>query len=187
MGLWKPAVGETWLGLTGEPLPVERVLVWVGRPDCGAVVLFSGNARNYAEGRPNVTGLAYEAYEEQVVPRLQQMADEARRRWASVGRLAVLHRTGPVEIGEATVVVAVSAPHREEAFAVGRWCIDTLKETLPIWKRETWEGGEHWGLEAQHIVEVDATGPRYAADVDESFPGTRIDSPVGRESPGDGT
>jgi len=72
-----------------------------------------------------------------------------------VRRLAVLHRTGSVEIGEAAVVVAVSAPHREEAFAAGQWCIDTLKETVPIWKREAWKGGEHWAVDAQHIVDLD--------------------------------
>ena len=187
MTLCEPVTGDTWLGLCEEPLPVERVLGWVGRPDCGAVVLFSGNARDHAEGRANVAGLAYEAYEEQVIPRLEEMVDEARRRWASVGRLAVLHRTGPVEIGDTAVVVAVSAPHREEAFVTGRWCIDTLKETVPIWKCETWEGGEHWAVDAQNIVDIAAAGAPCSADVGGSLPSIPTDQPDGLETLGDGT
>ncbi len=109
MAFFKPATGDTWLGLGEEPLPVQQVLSWVGLPDCGAVVLFTGNARNHTEGRTNVTGLAYEAYEEQVIPRFEEMVDEARRRWDPVGRLVILHRTGPVKIGDAAVLVAVSA------------------------------------------------------------------------------
>ena len=98
--------------------------------------------------------LEYEAYEKQVAPRLEALVDEARVRWPGIGRVAVLHRVGRVEIGESAVVAAVSAPHREEAFAAARFCIDGLKATVPIWKREKWEGGESWGLEAQHISEA---------------------------------
>ncbi len=143
-----------WTGLSAEPLPVEQALAWVGAPDCGGVVLFSGTARNHSEGRPEVSVLAYEAYEEQVVPRLEALADQARERWPEVSRLVLLHRIGRVEIGESAVVVAASAPHREEAFAAARFCIDGLKATVPIWKKETWQGGQSWGLEAQHISEV---------------------------------
>jgi len=143
-----------WVGLSGLPLPLGLVLSWVGRPDCGGVVLFSGTARDHSEGRPGVTVLEYEAYEEQVAPRLEALVDEARARWPDIGRVAVLHRVGRVEIGESAVVAAVSAPHREEAFAAARFCIDGLKATVPIWKREIWAGGESWGLEAQHISEA---------------------------------
>ena len=72
----------------------------------------------------------------------------------SVGRVALLHRTGVVELGDAAVVVAVSSPHRAEAFEAARFAIDELKRTVPIWKREAWAGGESWGLEAQHLTEV---------------------------------
>jgi molybdopterin synthase catalytic subunit len=71
-----------------------------------------------------------------------------------VGRLALLHRTGVLEVGEASVIAAASAPHREEAFAAARFCIDTLKATVPIWKRETWEGGEDWSTCAHPVAEV---------------------------------
>jgi len=187
MAFFEPATGDTWLGLSEEPLPVQQVLSWVGRPDCGAVVLFTGNARDHAEGRSNVTGLVYEAYEEQVIPRLEEMVDEVRRRWDPVGRLAILHRTGPIKIGDAAVVVAASAPHREEAFGAGRWCIDTLKETVPIWKRETWEGGEHWALDTQHIVGITGANTRRSSDAEAPIAVVPTDQQVGLESSGDRT
>lgn len=148
--------GDTWLGLSSAPLPVADALSWAVRPDCGGLVLFSGTARDHAEGRPGVEQLEYEAYESQVVPRLAEVAGEARARWPSVGRIALLHRTGVLAVGESAVVVVVSAPHRAEAFEAARFCIDTLKRSVPIWKRETWAGGESWGLEAQHIVDAGA-------------------------------
>lgn len=151
---------ETWVALTDGPLPVDEVTGWIGRHDCGAVVVFRGDARDHAEGRPEVTALEYEAYESQVVPRLGRLAGEARNRWPDLGRIALIHRTGPLAIGEAAVVVAVSSPHRDTAFDAGRWCIDTLKETVPIWKSEAWAGGEHWGVDAQHVVEVPSSAPQ---------------------------
>ena len=99
--------------------------------------------------------LEYEAYEEHVAPRLADVAAEARRRWPSVVRLALLHRIGKLEVGDSAVVVVASAPHRDEAFEAARFGIDTLKASVPIWKRERWESGESWGLEAQHIAEID--------------------------------
>lgn len=154
----EPPEGETWLGLSSEPLPVGNAVAWATRPDCGGLVLFSGTARDHAEGRPGVERLEYEAYESQVAPRLGAVADEARARWPTLGRIALLHRTGVVEVGDAAVVVVVSAPHRAEAFAGARFCIDTLKQAVPIWKRETWSGGESWGLEAQHVTEPERAG-----------------------------
>jgi molybdopterin synthase catalytic subunit len=135
---------------------VAEAVSWATRPDCGGLVLFSGTARDHAEGRPGVERLEYEAYDAQVVPRLAAVADEARARWPAVGRIALLHRTGVLAVGESAVVVVVSAPHRAEAFDAARFCIDTLKRSVPIWKRETWADGESWGLEAQHIVDAGA-------------------------------
>jgi molybdopterin synthase catalytic subunit len=149
-----PPPGDDWVGLTGAPLPVEVALAWAGQPGCGAVVLFSGTVRDHAEGRPGVVQLEYEAYEEEVVPRLAAIAREARRRWPVIGRAALLHRVGCLEVGEASVVVVVSAPHRPEAFDAARFCIDTLKNTVPIWKRETWEGGSDWATCSHAVDEV---------------------------------
>jgi molybdopterin synthase catalytic subunit len=152
----EPPEGDTWLGLSAEPLPVAEALSWAVRPDCGGLVLFSGTARDHAEGRPGVERLEYEAYDAQVVPRLGEVAAEARVRWPDVGRIALLHRTGVLTVGDSAVIVVVSAPHRAEAFEAARFCIDALKRSAPIWKREMWSDGESWGLEAQHIVDAGA-------------------------------
>lgn len=146
--------GPTWVGLTEDVLPVGRVADWAVLPSCGAVVTFTGTARDHAEGRPDVSQLEYEAYESQIQPRFLAIVDEARRQWPDLGRVAILHRTGPVAIGEASVVVAASSPHREAAFEAARWCIDSLKATAPIWKRETWAGGESWGLDARELSDL---------------------------------
>ncbi len=124
---------------------------WVVLPTCGAAVTFAGTARDHSEGREGVELLEYEAYEAQVVPRLEQLARLARESWPDLGRVAVLHRTGPLEVGDTAVVVAVSSPHRDNSFEAARYLIDELKRSVPIWKRERWTEGESWGLEAQHI------------------------------------
>lgn len=154
-GLVPPESGETWVGLSDKPLPVGAALEWVQRPDCGGIVLFSGVARDHSDGRDDVSVLEYEAYESQVEPRLAALAADARVRWPALSRLVLLHRIGRLEIGESAVVVVASAPHRPEAFAGARFCIDALKATIPIWKREKWADGEAWGLESQHIAEVE--------------------------------
>jgi molybdopterin synthase catalytic subunit len=149
-----PRAGDDWVALSPDPLPVADASAWAVRPDCGATVTFTGTARDHAPGRPGVHRLEYEAYEEQVVPRLEVLVGEVRARWPAVGRVALLHRTGVVDLGEAAVVVAVSAPHRAEAFEAARYAIDELKRTAPIWKREAWADGESWGLDAQAPAEV---------------------------------
>ena len=149
--------GLTWVGLTEDELPVGRVADWAVLPSCGAVVTFTGTARDHAPGRPGVHRLEYEAYEGPALARLAALLGEVRHRWPTVGRVALLHRTGTVQLADAAVVVAVSAPHRAEAFEAARFAIDELKRSVPIWKREAWDGGESWGLEAQHIAEVSGT------------------------------
>jgi molybdopterin synthase catalytic subunit len=152
--LLAPPAGDDWVALTSGDLAPDLASRWVVRPDCGAIVTFTGTARDHAEGRPGVHRLEYEAYEEPALRRLHAVVAEVRSRWPAVGRVALLHRTGGVDIGEAAVVVAVSAPHRGEAFEAARFAIDELKRTVPIWKREAWAGGESWGLEAQHLTDV---------------------------------
>lgn len=148
-----PQDRDDWLELTGDALPVGEATSWVARPDCGAVVVFTGSVRDHAEGRSGVTSLEYEAYTEAARARLSELAVEARRRW-DLGRLACLHRVGLLGVGEPAVVVAVSSAHRDAAFEAARWCIDTLKESVPIWKRETWDGGQDWGSVARPLAEV---------------------------------
>ena len=117
--------------------------------------MFLGVVRDHSEGRDGVRGLTYEAYEEEAVATLAAVAAEARRRSGrSIERVALLHRIGDLALSEASVAVVVSSPHRAEAFEAARFCIDTLKETVPIWKREHWEGGSDWGTVASPVRSV---------------------------------
>jgi len=164
-----------WLGVTDQPLPVADALAWATRPECGAVVVFCGTVRDHSEGRDGVRSLEYEAFAEQVVPRLAQVAAGARERWPDVGRLVLLHRTGLLAVGEVSVVVVASTPHRAEAFDAARFAIDTLKHAVPIWKRETWADGTDWGICAHEITEVPG-----CERVGSPFPAGSVTGPRGR-------
>lgn len=154
-GVLLPPSEDTWTGLSSVELPLSAVHEWVILPSCGAVVVFVGTARDHSEGRQNVDLLEFEAYEEQVVPRLDALASSARRKWPELGRLAMIHRVGVVPLSEAAVVIGASSPHRDVAFAAASYAIDTLKKTVPIWKKESWAEGQSWGLEPQHIAEIE--------------------------------
>ena len=147
-----PGHTDQWLAVTGDVLPVGAIYEWCVRPDCGAVVVFSGTVRDHADGRSDVTSLEYEAYTEAVVPVFQQIVDETRRRFDGAKRIAILHRTGELTLGESSVVVAVSSAHRPIAFEAARFAIDAVKESAPIWKKENWSGGSDWGTGAHDIV-----------------------------------
>ncbi len=149
-----PDTGDEWLGLTEARLPIGELYEWCVRPDCGAVVLFSGTVRDHAEGRDGVSHLEYEAYDEMVVPKLDEIVAETRARWPDVGRIALVHRVGRLGLGESSVVAAVSAPHRPEAFAAARFAIDALKVSVPVWKREVWSAGSDWGTNAADLVDA---------------------------------
>ena len=151
----KRRMGVDWIAVSSEPLPVDAVIEWVVRPACGALTVFCGTVRDHSEGRPGVASLEYEAYLEQVEPRLTEIAKSARGRWPMTGHLALLHRVGRLTVGEVSVVVAASTPHRAEAFEVARYCIDAAKTTVPIWKRESWEGGSEWVLDEHPLIDVE--------------------------------
>ncbi|SRR5581483_4832051 len=127
--------------LQPERLELAPLVAFVERPEAGAVVTFSGNVRNHNRGR-RVHYLVYEAYAPMAEAKMREIAEEAVRRWDC--RIAMTHRTGRLEIGEPSVLVAVSCAHRAAAFEACRFAIDTLKETVPIWKKEVWESGEVW-------------------------------------------
>ncbi|HVB06077.1 MAG TPA: molybdenum cofactor biosynthesis protein MoaE [Acidimicrobiales bacterium] len=146
--------GDDWVGLTEEPLPVAEALAWAVVPGCGGLVTFCGTVRDFSDGRDEVSSLDYEAYPEQVVPRLAALCAAARARWPEAGRIVLLHRVGHLEVREAAVVVCASAPHRAEAFALARFLIDTLKATIPIWKLERWADGEEWSDGTCEIADV---------------------------------
>jgi len=111
-------------------------------PEDGALALFVGVVRNHNAGRP-VRHLEYEGYEEMALSEMEAIAAEARRRWP-VTEVRIVHRLGRIEIGEASVAVAASSPHRAEAFEACRFAIDTLKRRVPIWKKEFYADGEVW-------------------------------------------
>jgi molybdopterin synthase catalytic subunit len=153
--VFPPSDGD-WIAVTSEPLPIDSATAWATTPGSGAVVVFLGVVRDNSEGRDGVRGLTYEAYEAEATGRLRAVADDARRRWPVIERLALLHRVGDLALSEASVAVVASSPHRPEAFDAARFCIDTLKETVPIWKREHWAGGSDWGQCAHDIRPVGA-------------------------------
>ncbi len=129
--------------LTREPIDAEALLQRVTRAEAGAVVLFLGTTREMTDGRRTVT-LDYEAYDEMAEKKLAELEAEARRRWPLV-ECEIVHRLGRVPLAEASVAIAVSTPHRADAFAAGQWLIDTLKRDVPIWKQEHWaDGTSEW-------------------------------------------
>lgn len=126
-----------------DSIDPAALVVEVGRASAGAVLLFLGTARDHSEGKTGITELEYEAYPEMVEAKLAEVVEKAIGRW-DLEAVVVEHRVGIVGLGEPSVAVAVSAAHREEAFAAGRFLIDELKSTVPIWKKEHWAGGSEW-------------------------------------------
>jgi molybdopterin synthase catalytic subunit len=120
----------------------------------GAVIIFRGVARRYSRGR-DVVHLEYEAYPEMAEKVMAQIADEMKVRWP-ITKVAMVHRTGVLQIGQASVAIAVSAPHRGEAFEATQYAIDRLKQIVPIWKKEVWSDGSQWiGWENQAHLAVE--------------------------------
>jgi molybdopterin synthase catalytic subunit len=161
-----PPDGDDWIAVSEDALPVDLARQWATVAACGGVVTFCGTVRDHSDGRPEVSSLEYEAYLEHVVPKMAGVASTARRQWPEVGRVVLLHRVGTLRVGEVAVVVVVSAPHRGTAFAAAEHCIDAIKRTVPIWKRETWARGSDWvrchdgrGLEANAPTGVHVPGP----------------------------
>ena len=115
----------------------------------GAVIVFRGVARRYSRGR-DVVHLEYEAYPEMAEQVMAEIGEEIKTKWPVSG-VAIVHRTGVLEIGQASVAIAIAAPHRGEAFAAAQYAIDRLKQVVPIWKKEVWSDGSQWiGWENQH-------------------------------------
>jgi molybdopterin synthase catalytic subunit len=129
------------LNLVREPIRVDTLLDAVRHAGAGAVVLFFGTVREHSRGR-HVERLEYEAYESLARSEMARIAQHAVERWGV--RIAMTHRLGTLAIGEISVAIAVAAPHRRDAFEAGRFAIDTLKQTVPIWKKEIWTGGAEW-------------------------------------------
>ncbi|HWP58841.1 MAG TPA: molybdenum cofactor biosynthesis protein MoaE [Candidatus Acidoferrales bacterium] len=128
--------------LTEKPIRIGELLDSVTRPGAGAIVTFIGTTRDHNEGR-KVLALSYEAYPGMAEQELERIAVEAKKKWA-IEEMAIVHRTGRVDIGQVSVAIAVSAAHREDAFAACRFAIEEIKRKVPIWKKELFEGGELW-------------------------------------------
>ena len=123
-------------------IDVQQVTAAVAHPSAGAIATFIGTTRDHNDGR-NVTCLEYEAYPAMAVTEMRRIGDTARERWP-IQAIAIAHRIGVVPIGEASVVIAVSSAHRVAAFEACHFAIDRLKEVVPIWKKEHFDGGEVW-------------------------------------------
>jgi len=136
--------------VTDRPLEPDRLVEHVRRDEAGAVALFYGVVRDNSMGR-RVLYLEYDAYPEMATKVMRRLAEEVKQRWA-VTDIAIQHRTGRLEIGETSLLVAVSSPHRREAFEACHALVDRFKEVVPVWKKEVWEGGEEW-------IEGDAQRP----------------------------
>ena len=128
--------------LTVDPLDARRLEAAVAHKGAGAICTFTGVVRDSSRGR-SVTHLDYEAYAEMATLQMRKIGEEIAERWPEA-RVAMAHRTGRLEIGEASVVVSVSCPHRAEAIAACKWGIDRLKESVPIWKKEHAADGTYW-------------------------------------------
>jgi MoaE-MoaD fusion protein len=137
-----PPVSGGAFRISSEPLELERVVEEAASDDAGAVATFVGTVRCRSRDR-DVVHLEYEAFEEMAEPMLARLADELTAKHG-LSKVAIHHRIGRVEIGEPSVVIAVSAPHRAAALDACREAIDTLKETIPLWKKEVYVGGEEW-------------------------------------------
>jgi molybdopterin synthase catalytic subunit len=131
-----------WIELLATPIDVKSAVEFVSAPQAGGIDVFLGTTRaeTSVEGKALVM-LDYEAYASMAVKQMSDLAARARQQWPDIARIAILHRTGRVELGKASVIIAVSTPHRADAFAACRWLIDTLKSDAAIWKREVWDDG----------------------------------------------
>ena len=134
------------------PIDESELADYVRTDADGAVIIFKGVARRYSRGK-EVVHLEYEAYPEMAEKVMAQIGDEIATRWP-VSRVAIVHRTGVLPIGDASVVIALSCPHRAEAFAACQYAIDRLKQIVPVWKKEVWGDGSQWlGWENEHARE----------------------------------
>jgi len=128
--------------VTNQPIDLDELVRYVSDPEAGAIATFIGTTRNHNEGR-KVIALDYEAYPEMAEKELARIGADANKQWP-LCRMAIVHRLGPVQIGDASVIIAVSSAHRDAAFAASRFAIEEIKKTVPIWKKEVFEGGEVW-------------------------------------------
>ena len=137
-----PVSEKDFFELTTDPIDVGAVARRVVLPECGATVTLDGYAREWTRGRRTLY-LVYEAYAPMAMREMERLGQQAHEKF-DIAHIGIVHRTGRLEIGETSVVIAVSAPHRRAAFEACEWAIRELKRTVPIWKKEFFEDGEVW-------------------------------------------
>ena len=140
--------------LTDSAIDVQRVSSAVRRPEAGAVITFEGVTRNHHDGK-GVIHLEYEAYSGMAEAEMAAIGAQVQVQWPGA-RVAMVHRVGVVGVGEASVVIAVSAPHRDEAYAASRYAIDELKSKVPVWKKEVYADGSVWKANLEVLDEPSA-------------------------------
>ena len=128
--------------LLDHPLDPQACIDYVGHPGAGGIDVFIGTVRDNTKGKP-VVRLDFEAYDKMAIAEMRKIAEQIFERWPA-HRVSIHHRVGSLQIGDIAVVIAVSTPHRKSAFEACQYAIDTLKETVPIWKKEIFEDGEVW-------------------------------------------
>jgi molybdopterin synthase catalytic subunit len=128
--------------VTNQPIDLQELVRFVTDPEAGAIATFIGTTRNHNDGR-KVIALDYDGYPEMAEKELARIGEAANKQW-QICRMAIVHRLGPVQLTESSVMIAVSSGHREAAFAACRFAIEEIKRTVPIWKKEVFEGGEVW-------------------------------------------
>jgi molybdopterin synthase catalytic subunit len=138
----KMANDTNFFKITPSEIEVEEVIGKVSDIESGAMVVFIGTVRKSSRGR-EVKYLEYEAYGEMALREFAKIGQEIKQMW-NVRKLAIVHRIGKLNLGEISVLIVVTAPHRDEAYRASRYVIEKLKQSVPIWKKEVWEGGEEW-------------------------------------------
>jgi molybdopterin synthase catalytic subunit len=128
--------------LTEDPLSLRDTKTWLDAPEVGGTSVFVGTVRNQTSGK-EVVALDFEAYKPMAIREMRKIAEEAIEKWPII-HIAIHHRLGPLQTGDIPVIIAVSTAHRDAAFEACKYCIDTLKETVPIWKKEVFVDGEVW-------------------------------------------
>ncbi len=137
---------SVWIAVTTNPIDVQALSSFVADAASGSSVVFSGTVRDHSPGRSDVSHLEYEAYGDVAETKIAEIVDEAYDRWPIL-KVAAVHRTGSLGIGESAVCVAVSSAHRKDGFDACRYVIDELKSRVPLWKKEHWPGGAEWVAE----------------------------------------
>ena len=142
-GIMESSINQDVFEITRDPIDKSGLEARILTGAAGAIVTFDGVVRNQTRGRA-VISLHYEAYPAMAVREMQRIGDEIRQKWPQIDRIGIVHRFGELQISESSIVIVITSPHRKAAFEACQYAIDTLKKTVPIWKKEIFADGEEW-------------------------------------------